>query len=129
MQALRITVKPETTRFDTEDERWFRQVLELQGSLHGIQVLSAPEPATLGSKGSVIQVLIELGSVGAYTAAVQVLQAWLTKDRGRKIIIEFFKNGKVKSVELTGQAAPDKDALHEMYDELLKISGDRDGEE
>jgi hypothetical protein len=63
---------------------------------------SAPAP---GTRGNLDQLIISLGSAGAFTAFVELIKSWLGRDRGRKLIVKFFENGKPQAIELTGVAA------------------------
>jgi hypothetical protein len=45
---------------------------------------------------------ISLASAGTFTALAEVARSWLARDRTRKLVLRFFKDGKLKEVELSG---------------------------
>ena len=67
-------------RYDDDDPRWRDQVAdlvhELRRETESVQSRRAPVP---GTKGTVDQLILALGSAGAFTAAVDVVRAWLAR--------------------------------------------------
>jgi hypothetical protein len=59
------------------------------------------------------QLIIALGSAGAFQAAVDCFRAWLGRDRDRRIDIRWEENGVERSVTLTGEAV-DVATIREM---------------
>jgi hypothetical protein len=66
-----------------------------------------------GTKGSLDELVVALGSAGAFTAAVECLRAWLGRDRGRRIDIRWDENGQQRYVTLTGDTI-DVDSVREI---------------
>jgi exopolyphosphatase/pppGpp-phosphohydrolase len=77
-------------RFDDEDPRWRDQVADLvdelrreAGSLHSRRT------AIPGTKGALDNLILVLGSAGAFTAAVEIVRAWLARDKHRSVALTF----------------------------------------
>ena len=105
VESIEIELEPSSTRFDQDDERWLGQVRDLTRELLRADVLlrrSTPQP---GAKGAIDQLVLSLGSAGAFTASVELIKAWLGRDRGRKLVVKFFENGRLQAIELNGGAA------------------------
>jgi hypothetical protein len=105
VESLEIELEPGSTRFDPTDERWLGQVRDLTRELQRADVLlrrSTPQP---GAKGAIDQLVLSLGSAGAFTASVELIKAWLGRDHGRKLVVKFFENGRLEAIELSGGAA------------------------
>lgn len=66
-----------------------------------------------GTKGAADQLIIALGSAGAFQAAVDCLRAWLGRDRDRRIDLRWEENGVERSVALTGEAV-DAETVREI---------------
>jgi hypothetical protein len=87
-RPINLELRPESDRFDTHDSRWAVQVstlweaLEEQAGTVHRQVAQAP-----GKKGGVETIILALGSAGAITAMVEVIKAWLGRDRSRSLKI------------------------------------------
>ena len=102
---LWVRLVPESARFDAEDERWLAQVDELAGELRHAGLLAPPTRIAMAdTKGTVDQLILSVGSAGGFTAAVEMVRAWLARGRGRKVALEFFPGGSVKRCELSGGA-------------------------
>ena len=104
-ESIEMRLEPGTERFDPADERWLRQVRDLAQELHrtGVRLQpSAPEPDT---KGTVDQLVVSLGSAGAFTAMVEVVKSWLGRDRSRTLVMTFYKDGQPKAIKLSGRVA------------------------
>jgi hypothetical protein len=85
-QNLDIGLLPRSDRYDEEDERWREQVADLVHELRvetdAMKVSRTPVP---GTKGSVDELILTLGSAGVFTTAVDVLRAWLARDKTRSV--------------------------------------------
>ena len=81
---LLLVIDPRSEDYDPDDDRWRDQVTSLVAALHSeVDVAPAARSAAdvQDSKGAVEEIIISLGSAGAFTAAIQCLQAWLGRDR------------------------------------------------
>jgi hypothetical protein len=88
-RRLELVVEPRSDDYDAADDRWRAQV----GSFH--QELAARADtfqrgrSSPGTKGTVDQVIVALGSSGALTAAVECFRAWLQRDKSRSIDVRW----------------------------------------
>lgn len=84
--ALAVTLTAQTERYSEDDERWLTQVAELHHQLRsetGAGIRSGvPVP---GTKGMVDQLILALGSAGAFTTTIEMLRVWLARDRTRTV--------------------------------------------
>jgi hypothetical protein len=102
-ESVELRLQPGTESFDPADELWLRQVRDLARELHraGIALQSpAPEP---GAKGAIDQIVISLGSAGAFTALVETVKSWLDRDRTRTLEVTYFKDGNLGSIKVSGK--------------------------
>jgi Effector Associated Constant Component 1 len=76
------------SRYDDDDPRWRAQVGDLVGELRReagpTRVARTP---VAGTKGTVDQLILTLGSAGVIDAAVALLRAWLARDKHRSVEI------------------------------------------
>jgi hypothetical protein len=95
-------------RFDPLDERWLAQVAQLAADLRrevgGVDRVSTPEP---GQKGELGTIVMALGSAGAFTAAVEVIKAFVTRDQGRSVRLSWHEGGRLESLEVVGSGVDD----------------------
>jgi hypothetical protein len=99
-----VAVEPRNDQFDPDDDRWRQQVATLYVELHA-QVDTVRRGRTVeGAKGTVDQLIIALGSAGAFQAVVDCFRAWLGRDRDRRIDVRWDENGVERSVTLTGES-------------------------
>jgi membrane-associated two-gene conflict system component 1 (EACC1) len=99
-----VAVEPHNDQYDPDDDRWRDQVATLYEDLHAqVDTIRRGRPVS-GTKGTVDQLIIALGSAGAFHAAVDCFRAWLGRDRDRRIDIKWDENGAERSVTLTGEA-------------------------
>jgi hypothetical protein len=102
-RTFEVEVEPHNEQYDPDDERWREQVATLYTDLHAEVGTAIREQAVEGTKGSIDQLIIALGSAGAFTAAVDCLRAWLERDRYRRVDVRWSENGAERSVTLTGE--------------------------
>jgi hypothetical protein len=105
---VELELEPGSSRFDPSDERWLRQVADFAQELdHAVGEVSRHDTPMIGKKGTAEQIILSLGSAGAFTASVEFIKAWLGRDRGRRLRIKWFENGKLQSLELSGENLDD----------------------
>lgn len=108
-----FAVEPRNDLYHPDDERWRDQVATLYEDLDAqVDTVRRGRPAP-GTKGTVDQVIIALGSSGALTAAVDCFRAWLGRDRDRRIDVRWDENGAEHFVTLTGEAV-DTETVREL---------------
>ena len=99
-----FAVEPHNDSYDPDDDRWRDQVGTLYEDLYAqVETVLRGSPAP-GTKGTIDQLIIALGSAGAFTAVVECFRAWLGRDRDRRIDVKWEDNGVEHSVTLTGEA-------------------------
>jgi len=83
-----VELTPHSDRFDPNDLRWATQVGTLWQALEE-EAGTVRRDATQvpGQKGGVETIILALGSAGAITAMVEVVKAWLGRDRSRSLEI------------------------------------------
>jgi len=105
---LRLTVDARNDQYDPDDDRWLDQATALYQELR-TQVEVVPGPrAVPGAKGAIDQLIVALGSAGAFEAVAVCFRSWLARDRDRRIDIEWDEGGVRRSVTLTGDAVDNK---------------------
>jgi hypothetical protein len=110
---FRFTVDPRNDQYDPDDDRWLGQVAMLYQAL-GEQVdVVRDQREAPGAKGAVDQLIIALGSAGAFQAAVDCFRSWLDRDRDRRIDIRWDSGGVERLVTLTGEAI-DADTIRDV---------------
>jgi Effector Associated Constant Component 1 len=99
-----VAVEPRNDHYDPDDDGWRNQVVTLYQDLDAqVDTVRRSRPAP-GAKGAVDQLIIALGSAGAFQATVDCFRAWLGRDRDRRIDVRWDENGVERSVTLTGEA-------------------------
>ena len=102
--TFEVAVEPRNDEYHTDDDRWRDQVATLYSELHAqVDTVRRGYPVE-GSKGAVDQLVLALGSAGAFSAAVGCFRAWLRRDRGRRLDVRWEENGVEHFVTLTGDA-------------------------
>jgi len=101
---LEVRVEPRNDDYHVDDDRWRDQVATLYSELHTqVDTVQRGHPVE-GSKGAVDELVVALGSAGAFTAAVSCFRAWLRRDRSRRLDVRWEENGVEHFVTLTGDA-------------------------
>jgi hypothetical protein len=101
---LRLIVDARNDQYDPDDDRWVDQAGTLYRELRTqVDVVPGGQPVP-GAKGAIDQLIIALGSAGAFDAAVMCFRAWLGRDRDRRIDLTWDDGGVTRSVTLTGEA-------------------------
>jgi hypothetical protein len=102
--TFEVAVEPRNDEYHSDDDRWRDQVATLYSELHEqVDTARRGHPAE-GSKGTVDQLVVALGSAGAFSAAVGCFRAWLRRDRSRRLDVRWEENGVERFVTLTGDA-------------------------
>ncbi len=108
-----VAVEPHNDSYDPDDDGWRDQVATLYADLDAQVDTVRRGRSVEGAKGAVDQLVIALGSAGAFGAVVDCLRAWLGRDRDRRIDVQWVENGVERSVTLTGEAV-DVRAMREV---------------
>jgi hypothetical protein len=115
-----IRITPASDRFDPNSASWEEQVQQLykaiQASGGALQLEKAPKT---GTKGELASVLLILSSPVAVKAAVDIFQAWLKRDRSRRLTLSVTKGDETTIVDIDAETTSDETiqlALHKMLD-------------
>jgi hypothetical protein len=111
--SFEMAVVPHSADYQPDDDRWRDQVVGLVSELHRQVDVERRGAPVEGTKGSLDEVIVALGSAGAFTAMVECLRAWLGRDRSRRIDVRWDENGQQRYVTLTGDAI-DLDSVREI---------------
>ena len=103
VDPFKLTVDPRNDQYDPDDDRWLDQVALLRQALDAQVDVIRGERQVPGAKGAIDQLIIALGSAGAFQAAVDCFRAWLGRDRDRRIDVRWNSGGVERSVTLTGE--------------------------
>jgi Effector Associated Constant Component 1 len=123
--VLDLVLEPRSNRFDPADDRWRAQVGDLYTGLDeevgGVRREVEHVP---GAKGTVDTVILALGSAGAFTAAVEFLRAWLTRDRSRRLDVSWDVDGRTERVTVSGEAV-DTQAIDRIAEAVAVRIGEK----
>jgi hypothetical protein len=118
---MEIEITPESGSYDPQDDRWLDQVTVLYDDLreNGIPLReeSTPVPGAKGG-GEIATVIAAMGSAGAFTAAVTIFKAWLSRERTRRLRIKWNAHGEPQEVSIT--ADTDDATLERITREAMK---------
>ncbi len=111
-ETLDISLVPRSDRYEDDDDRWRDQVGDL---VHELRVetdaVTVSRNRVPGTKGSLDQLVLTLGSAGVFTTAVDVLRIWLARDKSRSVELQYQdREGKEQRLSVRAEHADD-DAL------------------
>jgi len=119
----KLRIMAESEKFEPSDDRWIQQVnallADLQADVGKVQKEVVPVE---GHKGGIETIILALGSAGAITAAVEIFKAWLGRDRTRSLRFSTIKDGKEKTVTVTGEGMS-KETIKELMQFGLQEGG------
>lgn len=101
-RRLELVVEPRSDDYDAADDRWRAQVGTLHEELAAQVDTFQRGRAASGTKGTVDEVILALGSSGALTAAVECFRAWLQRDKSRSIDVRWDEDGVERHVTFSG---------------------------
>lgn len=101
--AEEIEITPGSDAFDAEDARWLAQVSGLTAELQqeGVPLRTESTPVP-GEKGDIVTIIAALGSAGVFSAAITVIQSWLSRERTRRLEIRWRSGEKSEGITLRG---------------------------
>jgi hypothetical protein len=109
-----ITLQAHSDKFDPDDEKWLAQEAELLAELrHEVDGVRREASASPGDKGFIDSIIMAIVSGGALTAALSCLQAWLSRDRTRRIELAWTVDGREEKIVLSGTGI-DKQAMDRL---------------
>ena len=121
---FKFTVDARNDQYDPDDDRWLGQVATLYQALDASVDLVTDQRQAPGAKGAIDQLIVALGSAGAFEAVVVCFRSWLARDRDRRIDIRWAAGGVERSVTLTGDAM-DTATLRDLALVAAKQVGDQ----
>jgi hypothetical protein len=102
---VEVAISTETAKYAPDSPQWRREVASLHTELQRETAsLTTRSESAPGTKGDLVQVILALGSSGALVSAVQILRAWLGRDKTRSITATWTdEDGKERRFTLTGE--------------------------
>lgn len=116
--SISVELTPHSDRFGPDDARWATQVGTLwQALADEAGTVRRDATPVAGHKGGVETIILALGSAGAITAMVEVVKAWLGRDRTRSLkITRVDAAGGRRTITVHGEQVDD-----ETMREALKV--------
>lgn len=116
---MALTIKPSHAAYDASDDRWISQVngllTDLKAGGGDVERRITPVP---GQKGGVETIILALGTSGAITAVVEVIKAWIGRDRKRSLELAIERGGAKETVTVSGTV--DAATLTSFMEKALK---------
>jgi hypothetical protein len=110
---LELVIEPHNDEYGPDDDRWRAQVATLHRELQA-QVDTVERGRLIpGSKGTIDELIVALGSAGAFTSMVECFRAWLGRDKSRRIDVRWDEDGTERHVTFEGDAV-DAKTVHEI---------------
>ena len=109
-ETLEVGLVARNDRFHEDDPRWLEQIAvlvqELRRGTESIRLRRTPVP---GTKGAADQLILSLGSAGAFSVALHLVRSWLARDKHRCVEVTFTDaEGRVNTIRLSAEnAGPD----------------------
>ncbi len=110
---LEVIVEARSDDYAPDDDRWRDQATTLYQEVRAQVPTSVRGQLVAGSKGSVDDLIVALGSAGAFTALVDCVRAWLGRDRARRVDVRWDEGGQEHHVTFSGDAV-DAETMHEI---------------
>ena len=122
-KTLEIELVARNDRYDDDDPRWLTQtatlVHDLRRDTGSVRVHHTPVP---GTKGAIDQLILSLGSAGAFSVAVQMISIWLSRDRHRSVELSFTDaEGNPRTVRVSAENAG-SDALAPLIEAASELA-------
>lgn len=117
-----VVISAETAKYAPDSPQWRRETAALHSDLQretgSVTTQSTPAP---GAKGAAVDVILALGTSGALVSAVQILRAWLGRDKTRSITATWTdEDGKERRFTLTGQNI-DQQSLNTLSESIGRM--------
>lgn len=123
-RPISVELTPHSDRFDPDDDRWATQVGTLWQALEDeAGTVRRDSSQVPGHKGGVETIILALGSAGAISAMVEVVKAWLGRDRTRSLkLTTVDEAGARRTVTVHGEQVDDATMREAL--KVLAGSGD-----
>ena len=110
---LELVIEARTNMYGRDDDRWRAQVALLRRELQASIDTTERQRVVPGAKGAIDELIVALGSAGAFTAMVECFRAWLGRDRSRRIEVRWDVDGTERHVTFCGDAV-DAETVREV---------------
>ena len=112
-RELKLVIEPHNDEYERDDNRWQAQVSTLDRELQARVDIVEHGRVVPGTRGSIEQLVVALGSAGVFTAMVECFRAWLGRDKSRRIDVRWDEDGAERYVIFQGGAV-DAETMREM---------------
>lgn len=114
-ESIELAVSFSSTKFATDSDTWRTQTGEMISELtRGGLSVRKEQSVSPGSRGGIAEVILALGSAGAFSAAMTMFKVWVKRDQTRAVEFRYHaKDRKGSDVVLTLKA-------DQMSDDALK---------
>jgi membrane-associated two-gene conflict system component 1 (EACC1) len=112
-REFEVVIEPHTDEYSRDDNRWRAQVATLRRELQARVDTVDRGRLVPGTKGAIDELMVALGSAGAFTAMVECIRAWLERDKSRRIEVRWDENGVERFVTFQGDAV-DSETVREI---------------
>ena len=120
---IEMIIEPGHDEYDRNDQRWIQQINQLYSDLNSeLGTVRKDVTPQEGQKGGLESIIIALGSAGVITAAVEIIKAWLGRDRGRHITFKAKVGEEVQELSISGQGM-NASQIEKFMREAMKKSG------
>jgi hypothetical protein len=102
---VEVAISTETAKYAPDSPQWRREVADLHTELRReIGSVTTQSTNLPGTRGGVVEIILALGTSGALVSAVQVIRAWLGRDKTRTITAAWTdEQGNERRFTLTGE--------------------------
>jgi hypothetical protein len=122
-EALALVVTPASDDYAPTDPRWRNEVGALMRAVEQQVPVEQKLTPVEGTKLGVVELIAVLGSAGAITAAVQVFQAWLKRDKSRHLVLSWHVRGEQGRIELDAEHASEEGTREVLTAALEELTG------
>ncbi|UQX86972.1 hypothetical protein M6D93_11710 [Jatrophihabitans telluris] len=117
-----LVIEPRSDAYSADDDRWRDQVAVLVSDLEHVAEIRQRHHVRAGAKGTITEVIVALGSAGAFTTTFEMFRAWLARDRDRRVDVRWDEDGQTHFVTLTGSAI-DVDSVRSIAEAAARRVG------
>jgi hypothetical protein len=112
-RVFELVIEPRTDEYSRDDDRWQAQVATLRRDLQTqVDTVDRARPVP-GTKGTIDELIVALGSAGVFTVMVECIRAWLGRDKSRRIDVRWDEDGVERFVTFRGDAV-DSETVREI---------------
>ena len=112
-RELELVIEPRNDEYERDDDWWRARVSTLDRELQARVDMVERGRLVPGTRGSIEQLVVALGSAGAFTAMVECFRAWLGRDKSRRIDVRWEEDRAERYVTFQGDAV-DAETVREM---------------